>query len=49
VLRTVGLARLNEVRHALARVVRENARTDQGRLGSVNRLKTNEIGNRPLA
>jgi hypothetical protein len=45
----MGLAKLDENRQALARMVRENARTDQGRLGSVNRLKTNEIGNRPLA
>jgi hypothetical protein len=49
VLRTVGLARLNEVRHALARVVRENARTDQARFGTVNQLETNKIGNRSYA
>jgi hypothetical protein len=47
--RTTGVARRNEDRETLARVVRENARTDQARFGTVNQLETNEIGNRPLA
>jgi hypothetical protein len=43
------VAKLNEDREALAWFVRENARTDQARLGSRKQLETNEIGNRPLA
>jgi hypothetical protein len=40
---------LNDDPVALARAVRENARSHQVRLGSINRLEMNEIGNRPLA
>jgi hypothetical protein len=43
------LARLNVDRETLARVVREDARTDRTRFGSGNQLEKNEIGNRPLA
>jgi hypothetical protein len=39
----------NEDRETLAWFVRENARTDQARAGSSNRIEMNEIGNRPLA
>jgi hypothetical protein len=49
VLRTVGVGFGIEDRFALARSVRENARTDHARIGSINRLEMNEIGNRPLA
>jgi hypothetical protein len=47
--RTIGVARLNEDRVALARVDRENARTDQARSESGNQPEENEIRNRPLA
>ena len=48
-LRTVGVGFGIEDRFALARFVREDARTDRTRFGSGNQLETNEIGNRPLA
>jgi hypothetical protein len=47
--RTTGVARRNEDRETLARSVREDARTDQARIGSINRLEMSEIGNRPHA
>jgi hypothetical protein len=43
------LARLNEDGVALARVGREDARTDQARSDSGKQLEENEIGNRPHA
>jgi hypothetical protein len=47
--RRTGVARRNEDRETLAWFAREDARTDQARIGSINRLGMNEIGNRPLA
>jgi hypothetical protein len=49
VLRTVGFGFGIEDRFALARSVREDARTDQARIGSINRLGMIEIGNRSYA
>jgi hypothetical protein len=49
VLRTVVFGFGIEGRLALARFVRENARTDQAKIGSRNRLEMNEIGNRSYA
>jgi hypothetical protein len=49
VLRTVGVGFGIEHRFALARSVREDARTDQARIGSINRLEMIEIRNRSYA
>jgi hypothetical protein len=47
--RTIGVARLNEDRVALACEVRDRGRANRAKLESVKSIGTNEIGNRPLA